>query len=297
MQVLRHPAARDSSALGVLQGYLAIAREPDRSSLRAFCERLAEGEHPAAASALADAIVVLGARSIDAFISRGEKGIGVRGYAGQPPFLLIGGHHLDSSTTFFMRAEELRFAIATEVAHIRLGHQRMTPGEVWTGAWDKSRAGLDLVFTLLPAFKGWELAEKLVRAVTLTRKAALTVDKAARTKIREESLGVRLADLVEAHRLMQLTADRAGLLLAGDLKHAVRAMLLLDPTLRPELTLALEHGLASVLLREDENGELYQPDLLIRVSALIGFYVSGAWCRLRAAMGAAVTPASDNKTS
>jgi hypothetical protein len=298
---LEHPAGRRSSTLGALQAYLAIAQEPDRTSLRAFCERLSAVDHADATAALADAVHLLGAPTIDAFVSRGEKGIGIRAYEGNPPFLLVGGHHLEEDGPFALGARELRFAICAEVAHVRFKHRRMTPGEVWTGAWEKSRAGLDLLFTLLPAFKGWEIAEKLVKAVTLTRKAVGTVDKAARKKIREETVGVRLGDLVEAHRLMQLTADRAGLLLAGDLKSAVRAMFLLDPTLRAELPVIEHHGLAATLLRTDDEGALVAPDLLIRTAALVGFYVSGTWVRLSAAAQgrspAGETPASASSAS
>ncbi len=294
---LEHPAGRRSSTLGALQAYLAIAQEPDRTSLRAFCERLSDTDYPVATAALADAVHMLGAPTIDAFVSRGEKGIGIRAYEGNPPFLLVGGHHLADDGPFTLGPRELRFAICAEVAHVRFKHRRMTPGEVWTGAWEKSRAGLDLLFTLLPAFKGWEIAEKLVKAVTLTRKAVGTVDKAARKKIREETVGVRLSDLVEAHRLMQLTADRAGLLLAGDLKSAIRAMFLLDPTLRAELPIIEHHGLAASLLRTDDEGALIAPDLLIRTAALIGFYVSGTWVRLSAAAQGLPSPAGETPAS
>jgi hypothetical protein len=92
--------------------------------------------------------------------------------------------------------------------------------------------------------------------------------------------------LVAAHRVMQITADRAGLVLCGDLGAAIRAMFLVQGHLRPELPVAERLGLVGALGRTDASGRPLLPDLAVRISALAAFWLSDDYARLRDAIGA-----------
>ena len=92
--------------------------------------------------------------------------------------------------------------------------------------------------------------------------------------------------LIAAHRVMQITADRAGLVLCGDLGAAVRAMFLLQSRLRPELTVAERVGLSDALGRRDPSGAPLLPGLSVRIAALAAFWLSDDYARLRDAIGA-----------
>jgi hypothetical protein len=87
--------------------------------------------------------------------------------------------------------------------------------------------------------------------------------------------------LVIAHRVMQLTADRAGLVFCGDLIAAVRSMFLTSRMYQPELYLAQNNDLVTCLKRCDEKGNYILQDLAIRIGSLISFFLSDDFRHLR----------------
>jgi hypothetical protein len=161
--ILRHPATRrDSPFLARLQTLLASVPVPDVSLLRDYCEQVTAPPHDAAVRAFADAQRALGLGDLMAYVSRGAKGVGVRAYEGRPPFVLIGGQHLTAGE-FELSEAELRFALGAELAHLRYGHSRVTSSELWNGALDKGKQGVELALGLVPVRRGWALADKAMR--------------------------------------------------------------------------------------------------------------------------------------
>jgi hypothetical protein len=79
---------------------------------------------------------------------------------------------------------------------------------------------------------------------------------------------------VVAHRVMQLTADRAGLVYCGDLIAAVRSMFLTSLAYQPELYIAQQNDLVTCLKRCDEKDNYILQDLAIRIGSLISFFLS-----------------------
>ena len=293
--VLRHPLAREGSALGKLLALLASVEVPDRTVLRDYCEALSPKESDAA-GALANGAAAFGLDSVEGYVSRGRKAIGVRAYEGSPSFVLIGGRHFDESEHRLSRSE-LDFVIGAELAHLHYGHGRVTSDEVWAGAWDKSRQGLDLALGLLPVLKGWRLADHLTsRLRTPTVQQFLKGAAAASDSVRKSlgdtgsspsepaAIAPRNEELVAAHRVMQLTADRAGLVLAGNLGAAVRSMFVVRPDYRRALEDAEHDGIAELLKRRADDGHLAYQDLAMRTAALIDFYLSDEYTRLRMAL-------------
>jgi hypothetical protein len=270
-----------------VQNLLARMERPDRAVLTSYCERLDSGQHRAALAALRDAAMALGMPGIDGYLSRGDKAIGARAYEGRPPFLLLGVRHIEPGSELAMGPAELRFLIGAEVAHLRFGHTRLTSEDVWTGAWQTGRAGLDLLLVTLPALRGIRLVDRLqdlldlyripVVGKVLERGVGRVVDK-QRAQHERSPEAVHIApayeDLLAAHRAMQLTADRAGLLFAGDLRSAIRAIFRSRAEYRAELPIAEHYGLAEALTRSDHHGEILFQDLAIRVAALIAFFLS-----------------------
>ena len=80
--------------------------------------------------------------------------------------------------------------------------------------------------------------------------------------------------LIQAHRLMQLSADRAGLWFAEDLRAAILAMFKLRPTYLAELPIAKRSSLPEALQRRSDDGVYFLGDLAMRVGALFDFMVS-----------------------
>src|SRR5690606_40185052 len=101
------------------------------------------------------------------------------------------------------------------------------------------------------------------------------------------SLASDNSQVIAAHRAMQLSADRAGLLMSGDPRAAIRAMFAVHPAYLSSWPLVVGHGLRAAVTRElraddqRERGRL--EDLAVRVAALLSFYLSDDYAQLRAA--------------
>ena len=297
---LQHPAAREGHVLGVLQRILGGTSVPDHGALQDYCERLSRDS--IAQRALSDATVGFGVASVAGFVSRGEKAVGIRAYESPQSFLLVGGAHLESGSAFQMHPWELRFAIASEIAHLKFRHTRLTRDEIWTGAVAKGRFGMEMVVGILPVLKGVELVDKLwkiidgyqkgplgrvMRGVDIAEKAVQKVRgprNALPVSPKEKMIAPPNEHLVAAHRVMQLTADRAGLLFARDLGAAIRSMFLVSHDYVSELPTVERYGLLPSLSRRGEHGDILYQDLAIRIAALIGFYLSDDYARLQEAL-------------
>jgi hypothetical protein len=83
---------------------------------------------------------------------------------------------------------------------------------------------------------------------------------------------------------MQLTADRAALLMSADPVSTVRAMCLVHSRLAAELMVAERVGLRSALSRRGPDGAPILPDLTIRIAALLAFYLSDEYTTLSQAL-------------
>ena len=297
-EVLRHPASRaDSPLLARLQELLAAAPKPDVGMLRDYCEELNQDAYPDAVVALREANRALGTR-VRAYVSRGTKGVGLRAYENDKPFILIGGQHL-SNSDFMMSRAELQFAIGAELAHLRFGHVRVTSNDVWAGTLEKGQQGLDMALSVLPILGGWKLADRAVKVtsrvpIPIVRRAlgaagswkAAALNRSMRpaSPQNDDVLSTLNEQLVVAHRVMQLSADRAGLVLAQDIRPALRAMLLIRRDYHAEIPSMERKGLANVLGIRAEDGHMAYQDLAVRIAALLSFYLSDEFVRLRAAL-------------
>lgn len=283
---LRHPLARDRTVSDRLQSFIAESDAPDAAAIRSHAERLGAGP---AEDALVSACIALGAAGVEAFVSKGNKPYGLRIYPGKPPLLLIGKEHL-AGGAYELGPTELAFAIGAEVAHLVFGHARVSEGELYAGALETGRATLSLLITVLPIaerFAHW--GSKLGAAEKIGEALGKLSFPGKKKRAEGDQVGPSNEELVAAHRLMQLSADRAGLVLSGDLVGAVRAMILTTPSARAELRIVDQLGAGVALERRDAQGALLHPMLALRVAALVAFYVDDDYEALRASL-APITP-------
>jgi predicted rRNA methylase YqxC with S4 and FtsJ domains len=87
-----------------------------------------------------------------------------------------------------------------------------------------------------------------------------------------------------SERLMQLSADRIGLVMCGHIRAAVRSVFLSTRRYREALSVAQKSGLAIALKQHDADGELVNQDVAIRISAMCSFYLSDGCVKLREAL-------------
>ena len=285
LELLRHPAARVDGVLGRLQGALAKVAVPDCSVLKSYCERANLARNTALAAALTDATMVLGLGGVEVFVSRGEKSVGMRAYEGGNSFLLIGGDHLNPHSDAFLEGDALRFAVAAELAHLRYAHSRVTGDEVWAGTFDLGLTGLGMLLVAAPLLKGLKAPAKHL----LDKVGAPAIDRWRKKLANRDahSLTSDNSQVIAAHRAMQLSADRAGLLVCGDPRAAIRAMFAVSPGYLSSWPLVASHGLHAAVTRElrgdDQREQRRLEDLAVRVAALLSFYLSDEYAQLRAA--------------
>jgi hypothetical protein len=256
--------------------------EPDLGFLKDFCEELTVEHYPDASRALERASRLLGLPAVAAYVSHGARSVGLRAFGSREPFVLVGERHLSAGGPYALSGSEFDFALGAELCHLAFGHQRVTAGEVWAGAAGKTRDALVLLGFVVPMIAeiGGPRAQRL-----LGRLSSEALERAAGRAARlpellgrnndaaTPALGQRNEELIAAHRLVQLTADRGGLVVAGDLAGSLRAVLLTRADYREVLDATRETGLMSALSARRTASPAFA-DLLVRVRALIAFYLS-----------------------
>ena len=296
---LNHPLARGQGSLVVsVQKLIALAPEPDQLALSDYCEALSQSEQPAASRALAAARLAFALPTLHAYVSRGKKSIGLRGYEGDTPYILLGKAHLDPASPYRMSEGELFFAFGAEALQLKLGQTRVTSNDVWAGAFAHTKGGVELLLGLLPLVKGMQLGAGVSKVLERIPEPALrrALDAlmhfergrrpASSPSGSESALSLVNENLLTAHRLMQMSADRAGLVLCGDLKASLRGLFLLRPDYRALLEAMEQRDLVQVLLLGDGQ-EAMRADLLVRVAALLEFHAGEDYLALRRALGCA----------
>ena len=279
LQQLRHPIGRGRAFFAEVHSLVADVREPDVEALRAYASPLGD---PEAKKALAVVQRVLDQKA-RVFVSMGQRSVGVRAYEAGGGTLLVGGDHLDPRSDRHLPPAGLRFAFASELAHLRFEHRRATSEELWSGLRSKGLGTLDILLGAAPLLRRWRLGERLGQVARALRDGKFERGIALARRIteggEEETEAVEAPSdhiargrLLATHRLMQLSADRAGLLLAGDLRAAIGAMLRLEPD--PSAARASRAKFMDYVLARDEQQHLRYEMLAIRVAALVAFWLS-----------------------
>jgi len=341
LDLLRHPLTRKGKILGKLQGTLAKTSTPDFNHMRQFCKKATADGEQLIIEIGGQTCLALGLRVVPAYLSHGEKSVGVRAFEGNPNFILIGSKHVETGSDYFLSPLELTFAIVTELMHLKFKHSRVTSRAVVDGSLEKGKFAIETIATLLPFLKfipinkimsqrktyqvirsmvplgllkkiysvedGRQLAskvgtdigpllqtgsdslKKIKKGISVTTEQVESIIHSKENDHKLFAVGEDVSEdispsndkLVVAHRVMQLTADRAGLVFCGDLIAAVRSMFLTSLAYQPELYIAQKNDLVTCLKRCDEKGNYILQDLAIRTGSLICFFLSDDYHQLR----------------
>ena len=185
----------------------------------------------------------------------------------------------------------MRFALAAELVHLRCDHPVLIFDASWLGTsrsvYDQVNgwAGTaETVFDLVTLLPGLDQARKVQTLVKLARTAFRTrgvVDKAVNLadpvvawlglSAEQEERGLSREGLSGAALQFRIQAERAALLLTGDLRAAVDALLVLSTRSADKVDQVRSEGLATIL-RDPEGG--LAGDELLRLSALVAFATS-----------------------
>lgn len=294
---LKHPAVQKQGSFYSFQKWLSKVKQDDYSTVKTFSEKLSPETHNIIYKNIKEIKKIFGIEKLEVYFARGEKSIGIRGYEGEPPFIIIGFEHINKESDYFMNTGEMQFAIGEETAHIFFNHSKITSNDIWRGVADKGYLFLDTLFSIVPVAgiigksisnisKLQGLSKLLVKVEKLSAGgdilgSALTMNgfyqKIAPSGKKKEQTHKLLA----VSRLMQFTADRTGLLFSGDLKASVRAILLSGKNNFKYLDEINKIGLHAFLTEQNNDGTYKHQDIAIRFANLFSFYISNDFVELR----------------
>lgn len=299
---LQHPFARQQAPLNArLQQLLAAEDQPDLENLRLYCQRVTRSDSLVTRT-VDELATLLGVGHVECYVSRGFEDVGVRAYQDQPPFLLFGGQHLEADSRHYLPETELAFVVGAELLHLRFKQRRVSTRDVYRGALDKGRRGVDIALSLIPVISTLNLGKRLTmvtaklslpqlrRAIHAAKGVSEVVERSASNKIPRLDIAPATEELLAYQWLQQLNADRAGMLCAQDPTAAVRAML----RTRVELARAVETferlGTLAAIERHRESHPAAFDDLRARLGLMLTFYLSEAFETLTDAAFTTHTP-------
>ncbi len=304
-KVVVHPDERAVSSTTQRWVGLAFKDERNTKDIERHCEQVTAEQYPDVFKSVNGLSAALCIKPPRVFISHGLPGIEVLGQ--QDPFILIGRVHLDPQSELLLNSKELRFAIGTQLEHIRADHLLLTSSEFWRAFGSRS---IMTVLTLLPM---GELVSKVTDGplskflskfkTGVEAKALQKVLSLAETRVQDgaTSSGVQSAyeatlstiatktggepeaeslakeKLADFARAARYTADRFGLAAAASVSNATSAMIKLSAHASSEIGRLETEGLRAVLEATDDDGQLLYPELVLRCDELLKFALSDAY--------------------
>ncbi len=286
---IQHPALFKKGRLYNLQKWISEIKADDYSSVRKYSEKISPERYNTLYAALKNTGEIFGFKDIEFYITKGDRSNEIIGYEGNPPFVIIGYDFINNESDSYMNLSELQFTVASEILHIYFKHTKLTSKDVWRGLIEKGAFVADAALAVIPVANFLSKTLKNVPKLNLLTKIFQgTANSIAGSKTAYDA-ALRVADyygkkgktkkekqksLLAVSRLMQYTADRAGLFVSGNLASAVRAVLLtekFDKNLFEEIK---NSSLKEFLLKENSDGTFKYQKTALRIANLFSFYFS-----------------------
>ncbi len=289
---LRHPTATKGGSFYSMQKWLSKIKGEDYTAVKTFSDRLESKNHPELFQLVNEMKKAFALPDLETFLARGEKSNHIIAYEGTPPFIIIGYDFINDDSELKLSPAQMRYALASEMTHIMFKHTRVTSTDLWRGAADKGYLFLDTLFNLIPMAgligkavkntarlnklaKTLQFAEKLSGAGDLFAKAVYVSEfykKVFPKKGKEKD--EKKQNLLAASRIMQYTADRAGVLFAGDIYSAVKSLFVSNKNYVSLWKEIEETNLHQFLLQTGDDGNYKHQDIALRLAAMLSFYMS-----------------------
>lgn len=271
--------------LGRVQRSLDVREPPPIRDLTRGLERIDGDRWAAISQPLGELSDALGMPVPAAYLFRGDGAFGLSAWPTAPPLVLVGHEHVDPDGRLALSPPALRFALAVELVHLAAGHPLLgyESGIVGTSrsvyaAFGRYAGTAETVVDLVTLVPGVDQLAKIQTVIKLSKRvftARSAVDKVGTlaesgrswigwTTEGSEAVGRRFEGAAIQFRLQ---ADRAALLLTGDLRAAVDAILRTSPTTAEHADRARQDGVIAVLDQVDE-------DTRMRLAGLLAFAAS-----------------------
>lgn len=273
--------------LNTFTNLIAQSNPPDYKQVTAYSEKLSPANYPEAYAILKKTVEQLQMEIPECYIGNGDFSKGIIGVEGPTNFLILGKNHLDTNNELYLNDNELKFNLSIELSHILFNHTKITSKDVWRGAKSKGMNIAGVLLIALPvvstvgnfAGKFLNIAQysKLLTGVDRVTDAVGKGQSAIEygEKITEKiTSGQQESELLATSRLMEISADRIGLLLTNDLKSSIIGLLKLSDNYAEATEKIKEKGLLHYLAEKNEKSEFIHQELIIRIKTLCSFYLN-----------------------
>ena len=133
-----------------LSGMIASVDLPDYDKLIEFSEPITAQNYPHVTQIVTGLAEQLSIAVPVCYLGRGAHSGSIIGIEGTPNYMIIGVDNLTESATPYLNDNELRFIVATELAHVLFKHTRITAQDVWVGAREKGTNLAEIALVALP---------------------------------------------------------------------------------------------------------------------------------------------------
>ncbi len=314
VEKIKHPVYSKKGNLSKFSKWLSSYKTPDFSTMKDLAEKFSPQKHKEIADIIADILRVFNIPNLEIFIAHGDQSVGITAYEATTPFLIIGAEHINPDSAYFLTHKEMTFAIAQEIAFIYFKFARITSSDIWRGAMEKGNFVVDTLMDIIPFIGS---ISNVLKKATKVKQVANFMDKNSKIssiltkgqqidKIANKSQGIlviasdmlgslsstknnkketqKLDEIIAISRMMQLTADRAGLLFCNNPASAVRSVFLTSKNLYDQLPTIQKYGLNSFLLKKDEKENFVNLNFAVRFASMFSFWLSDDFENIRSLM-------------
>ncbi len=285
---VEHPLSSQNKLVSKIQKWLADDEKGDYHTIKQYAENLTAEKYPEQKQIIDTIAAFLRFEQINGYISYGQKSAEFTAFDDKIPFLLIGADFLDTQHPLYLNANEFSFLAGVECANLFLGYSYITSSDLWKGATQKGLWAVDTLLSVIPftgtlgtALKNASKMEKIGKWAVQMEKlgqwasTGIGVVKSSFSVIEKVTQKQeRQVELLLQSRLMQINADRIGLLINGDIGSALWAILKIHEKFTEIKPRIEKNGWINFLSETNSDGELKQRDLSLRIAALISFYLS-----------------------
>ncbi len=230
---------------------------------------------------------------VDVFvIPRRNQGV-ISNDDGESRYVIIDAELLDTENTNYMNGSELLFVMAREFASIRLGLSRLTCHPQWRNYSVNGVHSQDVIslFAPEPSFISGQSARytRLVRFGKLlsvdnyfnfeiddTTKAADMLEATIKVVqyAGEQPVNIKEIEYSALSQLTAMIADRAGLLVSGNLVTSIKAMIHNDSQIKGGAVFCESDTVAAMACSRGTDDRPLNYDFAMRLNALLSFYIS-----------------------
>lgn len=229
----------------------------------------------------------LGTPSLTSYVFRGNGAWGCSGWPTNPPVLLVGAQHMRDGDRH-LSPSGLAFLVGVELAHLRCQHPVLSfdsdiigTSKSAYGVFGKYAGAAESVVDLVTLVPGVDQVAKLQKIIIISRRVFTTrsvIDKASSLaapvlgwmgqNADEETGSIGREGLEGAALQLRLQADRVALLVTGDARAAVDAILRSSTRSLSVADRVQKEGL-SIVLGDPDAG--LSPDEALRITSLLEF--------------------------